>query len=202
MKITISKEIMAPGITRYDFPKDFAKKIIKYLSSISNESWSDSSIGENIITTHIRSSKGIDLDVLNKSLSKELRSYLTACLKDYCNDYSINLISDEGINILKYEDYDKYDYHSDDGPYLSRTVSILIYLNPNEYEGGETDFKFFGISIDPPEPSIVIFPSNYIYTHAAMPVTKGTKYIVVSWLTDKRKNLLGGHGDGCACSRQ
>lgn len=202
MKISISKEIIAPGITRYELPKDVSKKSIKYLSSLNDEAWSDSGIGQGRISRHVRSSKGIDLDVLNPSLAKELRSYLMACLNDYSDTYSINLMSDEGINILKYEDYDKYEYHTDDGPNLSRTVSILIYLNPQNYEGGQTDFKFFGISIDPPSPSIVIFPSNYPYNHAAMPVTKGTKYIVVSWLTDKYKNLLDGHGEGCACSRQ
>ena len=202
MKITISKEIMAPGITRYELPEDVSSKTIKYLNSLSDEEWSYSAIGMGKVSRHIRSSKGIDLDTLNPLLSKELRSYLIACLKDYSDTYLIDLMSDEGLNILKYEDYDKYEYHTDDGPDVYRTVSILIYLNPQDYEGGQTDFKFFGISIDPPSPSIVIFPSNYPYNHAAMPVTKGTKYIVVSWLTDKYKNLLDGHGEGCACSRQ
>lgn len=202
MKIIISKESMAPGIVRYELPSEVAKKTIKYLSSLKDTAWSESAIGMGVVSRHVRSSKGIDFDVLNPILSKELRSYLLACLKDYSDIYSISLVSDEGLNVLKYEDYDKYEYHTDDGPDTSRTVSILIYLNPQEYEGGQTDFKFFGISIDPPSPSIVIFPSNYPYNHAAMPVTKGTKYIVVSWLTEKRENLLSGHPEGCACSRE
>ena len=37
-------------------------------------------------------------------------------------------------------------------------------------------------NIKPEKPALVLFPSNYAYTHRAMPVVEGTKYAVVTWL--------------------
>ncbi len=30
---------------------------------------------------------------------------------------------------------------------------------------------------------MIIFPSNFLYPHQVMPVTKGERYSIVSWLT-------------------
>lgn len=202
MTVTISREILLPAVVRYDFSKDLAKETISQLNRLKEDHWTDSMVGSGDLRKHVRSSKNINLDQLDPDLSKKIRKYLYACIKDYSNIYDIQLFSDEGLVVLKYEDFDKYEYHTDNGPDIDRSVSILIYLNPKKYEGGQTHFKFFDYAVDPDTPSLVVFPSNYPYRHAAMPVTDGVKYIIVSWLSDKPKDLMKPHGSGCACSRE
>ena len=59
------------------------------------------------------------------------------------------------------------------------TLSILGSLN-DEYEGGELVF-WESEAIELKTGSIMIFPSNFMYPHKVMPVTKGTRYSYVSW---------------------
>ena len=55
------------------------------------------------------------------------------------------------------------------------------YLN-DDYEGGELHFDKLGLTIKPKAGDLYLFPSSYVYSHAAMPVTSGTKYSVVTML--------------------
>lgn len=60
------------------------------------------------------------------------------------------------------------------------TLTVLGALN-SEYEGGE--FVMFGdkqIELD--AGSIIVFPSNFMFPHEVLPVTKGTRYSFVSWV--------------------
>lgn len=185
-----------PGAVQFDFSESIAKETIKSVNK-SKISWSESKVGGGDLVKHVRSSAGFDLDMLEIAKEK-IRPIIYDCVKQYSSYYDITITKDEGLGLLKYEHYDKYDFHVDHGPGLNRTVSALIYLNPGEYEGGGTTFKHFNYTISPESPSLVLFPSNYPYLHAAEPVTKGIKYIIVTWMTDQKQNLLS-HGPGCTC---
>jgi predicted 2-oxoglutarate/Fe(II)-dependent dioxygenase YbiX len=50
----------------------------------------------------------------------------------------------------------------------------------DDYEGGELVF-WESETIKLKAGSIMIFPSNFMYPHKVMPVTKGTRYSYVSW---------------------
>jgi predicted 2-oxoglutarate/Fe(II)-dependent dioxygenase YbiX len=187
-----------PGAVKFDFPEDLAKEIIKDVNK-SKKTWTDSAIGGGDIAKHVRSSLGFDLDTLSISKDK-IRPLIYECVKQYSSYYDIQVTGDEGLGLLKYESYDKYEFHVDHGPGLNRAVSCLIYLNPGEYDGGGTTFKHFNYTINPDRPALVLFPSNYPYLHAADPISRGKKYIIVTWMTDKIDNLLN-HGPGCTCGR-
>ena len=58
-------------------------------------------------------------------------------------------------------------------------LSIVGALN-EDYEGGEF-IMWETEKIELPQGSIMIFPSNFMYPHKVMPVTKGTRYSYVSW---------------------
>ena len=59
-------------------------------------------------------------------------------------------------------------------------LSIIIGLNDN-YKGGEfIMFKDKEYKIESGD--IIIFPSNFLYPHKVMPVTKGIRYSAVSWV--------------------
>jgi predicted 2-oxoglutarate/Fe(II)-dependent dioxygenase YbiX len=187
-----------PGAVQFEFPESVAKETIKSANK-SKLSWSDSMVGSGDLVKHVRSSAGLDLDVLEIAKDK-IRPIMYDCVKEYSNYYDISVNKDEGLSLLKYESYDKYEFHVDHGPGLNRSVSCLIYLNPGEYKGGGTTFKHFNHTINPDKPSLVLFPSNYPYLHAAEPVASGVKYIIVTWMSDQPNDPLG-HGPGCTCGR-
>ena len=91
------------------------------------------------------------------------------------------------MNLLKYQKDNFYLKHVDASNTLNRTLSIIININ-EENEGG--DLIFFNPYTDQAysKPTLktgdmVIFPSNFLYPHQVMPVTKGERYSIVSWLT-------------------
>ena len=67
-----------------------------------------------------------------------------------------------------------------------RHISLIMNLNEN-YNGG--DLVFFDNKnnetkrIELKEGSVVMFPSNFLYPHKIEPITKGTRYSIVAWLT-------------------
>jgi len=91
----------------------------------------------------------------------------------------------EGIQFTKYGVGDYYDMHIDKvyGSVI-RKLSVTVQLSdPSEYEGGEVNL-FFNQT---PEichkqiGSVTIFPSYVL--HKVNPVTKGTRYSLVAWVT-------------------
>jgi len=77
---------------------------------------------------------------------------------------------------------DTYESQIEKYPYLwSGHLSVLGYLN-DDYEGGELSFGGWNYTYKPVAGDLVIFPSNYMYTHRAMPVTSGTKYALATML--------------------
>jgi uncharacterized protein (UPF0262 family) len=90
----------------------------------------------------------------------------------------------EGFNVLKYQTGQEYKAHYDGGTPTARSISPILYLN-DDYEGGEIEFVNFDIKIKPEAGMLVIFPASYPYAHIAHPVTKGTKYAIVTWLHDR-----------------
>ena len=89
------------------------------------------------------------------------------------------------IDLLKYNVGGKYEIHIDQYTSASRHLSIIMNLNDN-YEGGDlifTDQKEKEIKrLKLSKGSIVFFPSDFMYPHSIQPITKGTRYSIVSWL--------------------
>ena len=89
------------------------------------------------------------------------------------------------IDLLKYGVGGKYHSHIDSRTNTFRTLSIIINLN-DDYKGG--DLIFTNQKSQPIHRlklgagDIVFFPSTFLYPHAIEPITKGTRYSIVSWL--------------------
>jgi predicted 2-oxoglutarate/Fe(II)-dependent dioxygenase YbiX len=86
--------------------------------------------------------------------------------------------------MLRYKGGQQYKAHADGTTADGRSVSAIVYLN-NDYEGGEVEFVNFGVKIKPEPGMLLLFPSNYPYTHIAHPVISGTKYAIVTWMKDR-----------------
>ena len=55
----------------------------------------------------------------------------------------------------------------------------------DDYEGGDLCFKDIKnnqeLIIEKQKNRLIVWPSNFMYPHSVKPVTKGTRYSVVSW---------------------
>lgn len=111
-----------------------------------------------------------------------VRERIAACVRDYSEEFGIEIAYDEGLQLLKYGPGKQYKAHMDQGPgMMYRMLSGVLYLNPTEYEGGSTYFLHHDVNVHPETISLALFPANYAYLHQAKPVMTGTKYAIVTW---------------------
>ena len=83
-------------------------------------------------------------------------------------------------HFVRYAPGNYYTPHSDTGVHRQdRYFTVVCYLN-EDFEGGGTTFPKLNYAVMPRAGKAVIFPSTYL--HSAEPVTRGEKYILVSWL--------------------
>lgn len=87
----------------------------------------------------------------------------------------------EAMNFVRYEVGQHFQEHHDHGYSYNCVVSLVAYVN-DDYEGGEIEFRTWGITYKPEAGDLVIFPSNYMYPHKSKPVLSGTKYSIVTML--------------------
>jgi len=113
-------------------------------------------------------------------LHEEIYQKLKHCIDDYAKYWGINVVYYEAFNFVKYEgEGTHFNIHADHGPSYNCTVSAVIYIN-DDYKGGDLKFpRLDNLVIKPRVGDIAVFPSNYIYEHASLPMESGTKYCVV-----------------------
>jgi len=113
-------------------------------------------------------------------LHREIYEKLKFCVDDYARYWGINVVYYEAFNFVKYDGEGRhFNIHADHGPAYNCTVSAVIYIN-DDYEGGEIEFpRLNGYVHRPKVGDMAIFPSNYIYEHASLPMKSGIKYCVV-----------------------
>ena len=119
-----------------------------------------------------------------------LESSLDQCLKDYCSQYAIDGIVPEDWQLVRYGEGQQFGTHLDENYDNPRTVSLTMYIN-NDYTGGELEYVWFNKTYRPDPGDIIIFPSNYVFSHKVHKVLSGTRYVVVrfyKWRTIKWKN--------------
>lgn len=133
-----------------------------------------------------------DLEIAydGSEVSKFIMSKIDYCIDEYIKNYNFpwfqSITGRTEVRFNKYEIGTRMRQHIDnittifDGTRRgSPTLTILGMLN-EEYEGGE--FVLMEDLVIPFKAGdIVIFPSNFMYPHEVLPVTKGTRYSYVSW---------------------
>lgn len=100
---------------------------------------------------------------------------------DYCAKYNIQMQFWEAMNFIKYGPGQHFQEHADHGYSYYCTVSLVAYPN-DDYEGGGLYFPKLGLHIQPKAGDLYIFPSTFLFSHIALPVTSGTKYSLVTML--------------------
>jgi predicted 2-oxoglutarate/Fe(II)-dependent dioxygenase YbiX len=161
------------------------------LKEFSNEEeWRKTVIGNGEINSNIRSAETVVISyphVIEKNIKvrQKLDKYVFASaglvIKKYNEKFSLcSIEEDSGYELLRYKEGQFYTQHTDSFKARPRAVSCSFALN-DDYEGGEWGFFDREMVIKAPKGSAVLFPSNFMYPHEIMPVTKGTRYSVITW---------------------
>lgn len=157
---------------------------------VNSNEWQDTLIGIGNVNKNIRNCQTIVIsypytieknkDVRNK-LDNDIFNGASKCIKEYNAKFSHCLIEeDSGYELLKYPEGSFYIEHVDSYKARPRAVSCSFILN-DDFEGGE--FAFFNkkVKYKLEKGDALMFPSNFMYPHEVMPVTKGTRYSVITW---------------------
>lgn len=152
--------------------------------------WRKTVVDYGVLREDIRSAETIIISqphVIEKNLEnrKNLDKYLYISVGEVIKKYSkkfphCTIQEDSGYELLRYKEGKFYTQHTDSCKGNPRSVSCSLALN-DDYEGGEWGFFDREMVIKAPKGSAVLFPSNFMYPHEIMPVTKGTRYSVITW---------------------
>lgn len=91
---------------------------------------------------------------------------------------------DSGYELIRYAEGQFFKEHVDvvrDHPTLAgRRLAVVAFGNDN-FEGGELFFPRQNLTVKPETGALVLFPANFTHPHEVKPVTKGTRYSLVTW---------------------
>ena len=157
---------------------------------LNENEWMPTSVGVGTIEKHIRNTDTIGLSLAGviqqnpekrKFLDDELFKCAGSAIKKYNELFPMAMIEqDSGYELLRYNEGQFYVQHTDSFMKQPRAVSCSFALN-DDYEGGEFAFWDREKKVTLKKGSAILFPSNFMYPHEIMPVTKGTRYSIVTW---------------------
>ncbi len=155
-----------------------------------SDEWQDSVVGLGTVQKNIRNCQTIVVSYpytiqKNKKVRLKLDKYIflsaSKCIQEYNNKFPhCNIEEDSGYELLKYPEGCFYIQHTDSFKGRPRTVSCSFILN-DDFEGGEFAFFDKELIYKVEKGDAIMFPSNFMYPHEIMPVTKGTRYSIITW---------------------
>ena len=168
-------------------PKELCDAVLaEYKQS---EDWVDALVAKGM-DTDIRNCQIIGMSFpgiieKNKEIRQKIDQDLFNCaakaIQEYRNKFeNCKIEQDSGYELLKYEVGQFYKSHVDSFKDRPRAVSCSFALN-DDYEGGEFAFFERELVYRIKKGSCIMFPSNFMYPHEIMPVTKGVRYSIVTW---------------------
>ena len=191
-----NKKFQRPKMSESDYIKVYENIIDsdlcdKLLEEFSDDEWVHAGLGyEDLVNSKIRNCKSIHLSLdefidRNKKTRKILDEKIFECasnaIKKYMEDFpDLEIKTDTGYTMLKYEEGGFYIQHVDSYKEQPRTVSCSFILN-DDYEGGEFAFFDRKLKYKLKKGSVLMFPSNFMFPHEIMPVEKGTRYSIITW---------------------
>jgi predicted 2-oxoglutarate/Fe(II)-dependent dioxygenase YbiX len=153
--------------------------------------WDDTRTGDGQISKNIRNCMEIGLSLnqvleQNFDVRKNLDNIVFESVKKVIDNYNalvptFRVDIDTGYNLLRYREGEFYTQHTDSFKEQQRSLSCSIQLN-EDYEGGEFALFDREMMIRTSPGSAIVFPSNFMYPHEIMPVIKGTRYSIITWL--------------------
>lgn len=207
----MEREMLAPGIVVYRdvFKKDLdlvnrledaigSQKSLKYKWNQASTGYTNTDLSyrdcvdfkikvndDGSLTTNNENVPGIIMDDTDNTLAKiwkDSKDVQIGPVNHYSSVYNIAPLKYwESFNYVRYGEDQHFKVHSDHGYSYTCVLSSVGYLN-DDYTGGELYFDKFDLKIKPRAGDLYLFPSAFIYSHAALPVTSGLKYSIVTML--------------------
>lgn len=141
--------------------------------------------GDGSITTNNENVPKNMLDETDKTLAKiwqDCKDVQVGPVNHYSSAFNVAPLKYwESFNYVRYGENQHFKLHSDHGYSYTCVLSLVGYLN-DDYVGGELYFDKFDLKIKPRAGDLYLFPSAFIYSHAALPVSEGLKYSIVTML--------------------
>jgi hypothetical protein len=189
-----AQEMLFPGLWVYRgvMPQDIMDRTKKFIESNPDQyEWADATVGyaekkldyrdcQDFKIGEIKTPKNIQEFNLSEIWQSAYDAQMPA-VEDYSAKYNVRMNYWEVMNFIQYGPGQHFKEHADHGFSYSATVSLVAYPN-DDYEGGELNFPKLNISIKPQAGDLYIFPSTYLFSHVAEPVTEGRKYSIVTML--------------------
>ena len=170
-------------------PEHLCDSILKEYKD-SNQ-WQDTVLSSGEIDKSYRNSCQISMSsdfIINENyeLRKSLDESIFVSVSNIKNRYSDIHPSfyteiDTGYQLIRYKEGEFFREHTDSYGGEHRTLSCSIQLN-EDYDGGEFAFFDREIMIRSKKGSAIVFPSNFMYLHEVMPVIRGTRYTIMTWM--------------------
>ena len=205
------------GIVLYKnvWPSDsnFVERLEAVLADSTSDryKWNQAMVGDQVIMKDYRDCfdfkmRQSDLPITDKKyidlglVYEEVISGVRECVKHYSGLYNLSLEYEEATNFVKYGEGQHFSVHPDSGFSYSCAVSAIGYINGG-YEGGDYYMPYQGLKFFPEMGDVIIHPSDFIYAHASMPVTKGTKYSAVTMYDyNDRNHQTGSYGSNVSAT--
>jgi predicted 2-oxoglutarate/Fe(II)-dependent dioxygenase YbiX len=170
-------------------PPHFCEEILSEYKN--SDDWSDALVATGFVNKNSRNCNQIlisDAHIISKneeirrSIDDRIHKCVMEAVEKYQKEHPLFVIDiDTGYQILRYNESEFYSQHTDSFKDQQRSVSCSIQLN-EDYEGGEFAFFDREVVIKSSTGSAIMFPSNFMYPHEVMPVMKGTRYSIITWL--------------------
>lgn len=121
----------------------------------------------------------------NQEKRKSIDNKLFVCAGNAIKKYNekfknAKIQGDSGYTLLRYQEGEFYSEHTDHFLQQPRIVSCSFTLN-DDFEGGEFGFFSRELIYKPSKGSAIMFPSNFLYPHEVMPVTRHVRYSIITW---------------------
>ena len=150
---------------------------------------SQGTTGSSIAKAKIKIKKRNDVVLLDEELFNRVKTRLvTRLMPELMKVFHFKTASMEALRIGCYDSADQghFGRHRDNRTAFTahRRFAVSLNLNPIDYEGGQVRFPEYGRAVYAPPPGgAVVFSCSLL--HEALPVTKGRRFAIFTFLTDE-----------------
>jgi hypothetical protein len=174
----VSKECCSDMITWFNMLSEYG------LTMTTSEELKRSNIGTHRTDELILIPSGIPVDNFQTLNTNELWDKLRNCLSNYQEKYSydVTLVS-HGWKIHRVQPsggYHTWHHEHHSGHYTTRVLVWMVVLEAPE-KGGETEFLFQSIRVEPKVGQVLIWPAAFTHKHRGNPPLEGQKTYATGW---------------------
>lgn len=192
--VLIQPKVLTPDAI--NFLIDYAKKSEKEQMGVFDGEKANKGLDEHPSKIDLSARNVKSADIIK--ILPQIKDLYSDIVKNVINPfYQFNINDSELPQLLVYEPGGHYKPHYDavakwknpDGTMIwkksiDRDLSTVLFLN-DDFEGGEFVFPDLRVTIRPEPGLLVCFPSSQYYLHKVEPVTSGTRFTMVNWMTVK-----------------